>query len=564
MEAPQEVLEDFRNHAYYCFKLLGLGEPTAAQYAMAWAIQTGPQDMQLQAGRGFGKSVILACFASWILLKNPDATIMVVSATSDKAIKFISMVRNILTLVPYCQHMAPGDHTTDNAFGFNVEGRTTQGQDLSCYAKGITSTITGSHADYVFGDDIEVEGNCESPTAQKKIMSKVAEFEQIRNPGMGRVVFLGTPQIRDSMYNQLREGYPVTKFPAEMPDPTIPSEMEDINEWILNLNIEVGEATQPERFPKELLMARKAKIGPRLYALHYKLDTTLADEARYPLRLADLIVMDVNPDICPEKIVWASSTPKKDVPSFGLAGDMVYEPMWISDEWIPYMQTVMFIDPSGRGSDETAICIASFCNGYVHIHKLIGLDGGYDDGTLKKIAKLVLEYKIKHVRFESNFGDGAFGKLLQPFIAKYCGPVAVTEWRATTNKERRILDSLEPVMSQHRLVMDTRTIRDEETQRQITRMQDSRGALAHDDRIDVLAAAVEYFKDALSLDVDTAVYKNANKKQERIYADWMSDARGIAILGDRVSGAVRVTPDRTGMQPKTRANLFDKVRRRKI
>ena len=146
MDIPQEMKDDFRNHLWACFKYLGLGEPTPVQYAMADALQNGPNDMQLQAGRGFGKSVITACLASWFLVRDFNATIMVVSATGNKAVEFISMTRRILDLVPYCEHLRPGDHTTDNAFGFNVESRTRIGQDKSCYAKGITAQITGSHA----------------------------------------------------------------------------------------------------------------------------------------------------------------------------------------------------------------------------------------------------------------------------------------------------------------------------------------------------------------------------------------------------------------------------------
>ena len=115
MKPPTEMLEDFRNHLWACFKHLGLGDPTPAQYAMAERLQSFATDMQLQAGRGFGKSVITACLASWFLLRDPNATIMVVSATGNKAAEFISMTRKILDLVPYCEHLRPGDNTTDNA-----------------------------------------------------------------------------------------------------------------------------------------------------------------------------------------------------------------------------------------------------------------------------------------------------------------------------------------------------------------------------------------------------------------------------------------------------------------
>jgi hypothetical protein len=74
MNIPKEVIEDFRNHLYFCFKYLGLSNPTPKQYAMAELLQNGPNDFLLQAGRGDGKSVITACFVSWRLLLNPNTT----------------------------------------------------------------------------------------------------------------------------------------------------------------------------------------------------------------------------------------------------------------------------------------------------------------------------------------------------------------------------------------------------------------------------------------------------------------------------------------------------------
>jgi len=538
VNVPEEMLEDFRNHMWACFKYMGIGEPTPAQYAMADALQEGPVDMQLQAGRGFGKSVITACLASWFLLKDPNTTIMVVSATSNKAAEFISMTRKILDIVPYCEHLRPGDHTTDNAFGFNVECRTKMGQDKSCFARGISSQITGSHAEYVIADDVEIEGNCETANARDKLLNKVSEFEQIRNVG-GRVLFLGTPQIRDSIYNTLSEGYPITKFPAVIPDENNPSECENVNSWVWQLNGEAGEPTQPERFDADVLEGRKAKIGPRLFALHYKLDTSLADAEKYPLRLADLIVIDVDPKICPEKIVWASSTPMKRVPSFGMAGDVVYEPMWVSDNYTDYLHTTMFIDPSGRGTDETAVCISSFANGYIFIHELIGLDGGYNKAVLQKIAKLANEYEINNIHVESNFGDAMFGQLLAPVVASLCGQrVGIEEYRVAGQKEARMLEALEPVLAQHRLVFNRKAIVNEETQRQLTRLHDVRGALPKDDRVDALAASVKYWYDNMHIDIDQVIQRNAEKKHQEVVQEWLSNDRVLGLFGNNISGAI--------------------------
>jgi|13_taG_2_1085334.scaffolds.fasta_scaffold01206_6 hypothetical protein len=535
---PDEMIEDARNHLYATMKYLFGVDPTPLQYAMMDSLQSYGTDMQLQAGRGAGKSVLTSILASWFLLRDPNCTIMVLSATAQKAVEFISMTRRIMDLVPYCQHLAPTEHMTDNAFAFNCGARTKVGQDASVFARGITSQITGSHADIVISDDIEIEGNSDTAVQREKLLNRLHELEQIRNPG-GRVILLGTPQTRDSIYNQLASSYPQVKFPAVIPDPAIQSQCENVADWIMQLSGEPGQSTQPERFSQELLEERKAKIGPTKFDLHYRLDCSLADVGKYPLRLSDLLVFDTDPEMFPAKVIWANSEPIKQIPSHGMSGDRLYHPMYIDHNFIPYTQTVVFVDPSGRGSDETAVCIASTVNGYVVVHDLIGLDGGYDEPTLEKISKIALQYGANMIRVESNFGDGTVAALLRPVAARVCGPIAVEDYRVHGAKEARMIASIEPVMAAHRLVMDKKAIRQEETQKQITRLTDLRGALKHDDRVDVLAAACAYWLDHLQVDVDQMAAENMRKAEQDYIDMWTDDIRRGQIIaeGRGTSGA---------------------------
>ena len=560
-DVPDEMVDDFRNHLYACMKYLFGVAPTDLQYAMADALQSHGVDMQLQAGRGAGKSVLTSILASWFLLRNPDCTIMVLSATAQKAVEFISMTRRILDLVPYCNHLAPTEHMTDNAFAFNCGARKKVGQDSSVFARGITSQITGSHADIVISDDIEIEGNSDTEIQREKLLGRLHELEQIRNPG-GRVIMLGTPQTRDSIYNKLAKSYPQIKFPAVIPDPTIPSQCENVATWIMEMQGDPGTSTQPERFSQELLEERKAKIGPTKFDLHYRLDCSLADVGKYPLRLADLVVFDVDKEVFPEKVVWANGEPYKHVPSFGMSGDRLYTPMYISPSFIPYTQTVVFVDPSGRGSDETAVCVASCVNGYIVVHELFGLEGGYDEPTLEKIAKKALEYRATMIRVESNFGDGTVAALLRPIAGRICGQVAVEDFRVSGQKEARMISNIEPVMAAHRLVFNTKAIREEKTQIQITRLQDMKGALKHDDRVDVLSAACDYWRDWLQVDVDAEAAKNAAKAEEDYINMWVDDKRRGQLIteGRGGSGTSRTRTILGGSGPSQRPNFLRRRR----
>lgn len=541
-DVPMDMVEDARNHLYACIKYLFRVEPTPLQYAMMESLQNHNVDMQLQAGRGAGKSVLTSILASWFLLRNPNCTIMVLSATAQKAVEFISMTRRICDIVPYCQHLAPGDHMTDNAFAFNCGARTKIGQDSSVFARGITSQITGSHADIVITDDIEIEGNSDTAEQREKLLGRLHELEQIRNPG-GRVIMLGTPQTRDSIYNQLAKAYSQIKFPACMPDTTIESQMLSVSPWITALPLEPGSSTQPERFSDELLEQRRAKIGPAKFDLHYRLDCSLADVDKYPLRLADLLVLDTDPEMFPAKIVWANAEPHKKLPSFGMSGDILYKPMYISNEFIPYTQTCVFVDPSGRGRDETGICVASLVNGYIIVHELTGLEGGYDEPTLEKIAKYALRYRANQIHVESNFGDGTVAALLRPIVGKICGQVGVEEYRVSGMKEARMIANIEPVMAAHRLVFNTKAIREERNQIQITRLTDAKGALKHDDRVDVLSAACDHWRDGLQVDVDEMAARNIARAEEDYINMWVDDSRRGQVISEARggSGTSRVT-----------------------
>jgi hypothetical protein len=448
--------------------------------------------------------------------------------------------------------MIPRDEDKDNALGFNLAVRTKFTQDLNCAARGITGQITGLHADRVVLDDIEIAGKNETPVGKETLLKKLAELESIRNKD-SRVIFLGTPHYQDSVYNILKDLYPMIKYPAEVPDPTIPAETEDVAPWVLGLDLEPGDATQPERFDRELLAARRAKIGPSHYALQYKLITSLADADRYPLKLRDLIVMDLDPEIGPDKIVWQGQNPMKEMPNFGISGDMVTEPMFVSNNYTKYQHIHLCIDPSGRGTDETGLCVASVLSGTIFIHELLGIQGGYDDATLSKIAKLVNEYQIPLVRVESNFGDGLFTKVLIPFLMNNCPhQIGVEEYRVTGQKELRIVSTLEPVMSMHRLVVARKAIKNQENQIQITRLHKGRGALKHDDRVDVLSAAVEFYKSHMAVDTAKASEEHKKKEWEKRIKDWANNFRASDYVPN--SGATRVVA--TNQKPKNRKSQW--------
>ena len=107
---------------------------------------------------------------------------------------------------------------------------------------------------------------------------------------------------------------------------------------------------------------------------------------------------------------------------------------------------------------------------------------------------------------ESNFGDGMATQLLKPVMAQI-HPCEIEEVRHNIQKEKRIIDTLEPIMNGHRLVVDDLIIKedfklepDHQLFRQMTRITRDKGALRHDDQIDALAIAANYWVERMDRD----------------------------------------------------------------
>ena len=132
-----------------------------------------------------------------------------------------------------------------------------------------------------------------------------------------------------------------------------------------------------------------------------------------------------------------------------------------------------------------------------------GLAGGYTPETLEVLATIAKTQQVNLIQIEANFGDGMFSELFKPILHKH-HPVTVEEIRHN-------IDTLEPVINQHRLIIDKALIRKdfESTPEakyklfyQLTRITRDRGALAHDDRLEALAMAVAYWTQQMAKDTE--------------------------------------------------------------
>ena len=285
--------------------------------------------------------------------------------------------------------------------------------------------------------------------------------------------------------------------------------------------------------------------------MQYQLDTTLSDLNKFPLKLSDLSVMNLNPENAPEKVIWASSPELQhnDLPNVGLQGDAYYRPMEVQGQWLPYISTVMAIDPSGKGSDETAYCVTKFLNGNIYLVDIGGFNSGYSEHTLSKLVEVAKKNKVNKILIEENFGQGMFEALLKPYLIKEY-PCTTEMVRQTSNKHRRILDTLEPLISQHRIIVDKTVIKKDyegtnmlypqesalkyQLFYQISRLQKEIHSLPHDDRIDCLQVACHHWVQHLAKDQELS-YKQRkedllNAEIEKYFGDNKTENSWIKII----------------------------------
>jgi hypothetical protein len=313
-------------------------------------------------------------------------------------------------------------------------------------------------------DDIEVPGNSMTELMREKLLQLCTEAESILTPkDDSRIMYLGTPQTVFTVYRKLAErSYRPFVWPARFPRKLsnyegllAPQLQEDIDE-----GVDIWECTDPDRFDNDDLIEREASMGRSNFMLQFMLDTSLSDAEKFPLKMADLIVTSVNPSKAPESIIWCSDPSNliKDLPTVGLPGDYFYSPMSIVGEWDDYTETICSVDPSGRGSDETTAAYISQRNGFLYLHEMRAYRDGYTDRTLLDILNGCRKFNVTTLLIESNFGDGIVSELFKKHLQQTRQNIFIEETRANVRKEDRIIDSLEPVLNQHRLIVDKSVI----------------------------------------------------------------------------------------------------------
>lgn len=531
------VFKDFCRDA---MQFLGF-EMTWMQGDMADWMQYGPANQMTEAQRGEAKSTVACIFAVWCLVRNPACRVLLVSGAQSKADENGMLIYGLIHKWDRLSYLIPdryaGDRVSTCEFDVHYSLRGIE-KSASVNCIGITASLQGLRADILIPDDIETTKNGLTAQQRANLEHLSKEFSSIADHG--RIMYLGTPQTKDSIYNRLpQRGFEVRIWPGRFPTleqeaaygvhlaPSIKERMTLLGDKCRSgggLDGSRGWPTDPHRFDEATLCSKELDQGPEGFELQYMLNTALMDAMRQQLKVRDLVVGDFAHDSVPEVCTWAAD-PRLQWPApagLEVLKPELYRPGSMSEHFTAPKNMTMTVDPASDGGDELAFAIGGIVGPYMHCVGWGGFRGGFADKNLEKLVVLVRQFDVKHVVVEKNMGAGAVTRLIQNYFngqdengKRRITGVAVSEKNATGQKERRIIDSIRPILQRHRLVMhksaidmDAELIAEYPADRRVTysglyqmhNITTDRGSLTKDDRIDALEQLCRELVDFLVLD----------------------------------------------------------------
>lgn len=544
----QQGLFDF---AQLVISLTISGSPTLnrTQKSILTFLLNGGRFLGIQASRGMTKTVMSAIFCVFSLIHNPTCRVIVFSQNGKRAKEIAGWVIKIFYNVPVLEILQPDTYAGDRSSVENFDVHWVfRGGDKSpsvtCYS--IESGAQGARADLILADDVESLQNSRTAQSREWLLEQSLEFESINQ--YGRIIYLGTPQCTESIYNTLpARGYIMRIWPGRYPtakqmefyeDRLAPMFVRDMErdpslQTGGGLDGTMGQPTTPEMYDEEDLQDKELKQGLAKFMLQFMVHSGLNDQERYKLKLENLILASFNVEQGPVMPIWNSSPSSQwqTAPRFATRPqDRFYEAMSSNYEVRKFDLTVMYIDPSGGGSrsqDEMGYAVVSLLGTYVYIKELSGVNGGYDSVELMKLVNAAKTNKVDILYVEENFGKGAHLAALKPLFEVHYPECRVEGVMESGQKELRIIDTLQPLLGQHRLVVSKQCVlKDyEDIQRfpsdvkmtysgfyQMAMVTSDRGALRHDDRLDALSGAVRQLVGYIDYD---QAREESQRQQER-------------------------------------------------
>lgn len=575
LELLQSAYPEFVPFLHDGMEVLGFSASEIQEDIALW-MQHGPDMLMVQAQRGQAKTTIAALFAVWSLIHEPKLRVLVVSAGETQANEISTLIVRLITQWDILEMMKPdssnGDRTSVEHFDvhYSLKG-IDKSPSVACV--GINSNLPGKRADLLIADDVESPKNGMTAPQRQVLEHLTKEFSSISSSRIvegkkigGRVLWLGTPQTVDSIYNALPgRGVSVRIWPGRYPNaeqvqhygemlaPLVKRKLTNGAETTgYGLDGKQGAPTDPLLKDEEELLKKEADQGPSQFQLQFMLLTQMTDAMRHPLKVERIVVMPMPSEYHPMAVIPGFGQSEK----FTVNGQTykVTVPHEVSQETGKLQSTCLYLDPAGGGvnGDETAYAFGGPLNSSIRVVDWGGVPGGHSESDLKAIADLVIRLRPTIVKVEKNFGFGLYMTAVRPVITaaidKYNKELSTNggvfiptpgfeEDMVHGQKELRIIDTLEPVIGRGALVMN-REILEREGQSvaryeprlrntysglfQLAKITRDKQSLIHEDRIDALAGLVNHYGPTIAVDQQKAIKASQQREYDRLMSNPLS------------------------------------------
>lgn len=439
--------------------------PDVHVQALIWLENKGSLAV-LRCFRGFGKSTLLAIYNAWRYYCDPTFRILHQSESDPTAYKTSRDTQNVIRNHPLTRHLLPPNQGTVEQWW--VEGAA-DFRNASMFAKGILSNVTSARADECQNDDVEVPRNIQTPEAREKLRYRLDEQTHILVPG-GSKLYIGTPHTHDSLYDEVEgmgadcltirmyhfehriEAASQTAYDVPFRPEVVFSGIgkfarvlvEGVDYSLTSTGIAFFEPpgclidcyakpAWPGRFSRDELEKRRRETRTiNAWDSQYQLHSKPVTEVR--LDPARIIPYDVQPVVRHANNACS---------------------MWLGETQI--VGAVAYWDCSlGKlKSDASALSLVlTDQRGQLYWHIARGLEGELAEfdhkdriigGQVMQVREVVVSLSIPCVVVETN-GPGGFVPNILRQALKGTG-CAVREEHSTVNKQKRILDALEPPLS---------------------------------------------------------------------------------------------------------------------
>lgn len=453
-------------------RLQGMSTPKVHLRIAEWlekGWEQGDKNLLLMAFRSCGKSTIVGLFAAWLLLRDPNLRLLVMAGDQILAKKMVRNVKRIIERHPLTAGLMPDNPDQWASDRFTVK-RDMELRDPSMLARGIGTNITGSRADIIIYDDVEVPNSCSTTEKRLELRQKLLEANFVLVAG-GTQLYVGTPHHYFSIY-------------AKQPRAEI-NEMHSFLQGYKRLEVPIlnkaGYSAWPERYSLRDIEYLRTRTGPNKFDSQMMLRPVNILESRLDPFLLDFYVGD---------LVYTES---QRLPCLYLNDTrMVSCTAW----WDPaFGQTNEVVQNASQSRRDGSVFALIFTdeNGRYYLHNVTYLKvnlSNEDEATqqCKQVSLLCRKFYVPSITIEIN-GIGKFlPSILRREMAAIDYPCGVVEHSASTNKDLRILEAFDSILAA-RLLMVHERVKWTPFLQEMREWRPSSSKI-HDDGLDAVASAI--------------------------------------------------------------------------